>query len=361
VEQFANNPTTTLAGAVTTTNGTTITVSSSAGFPSGGTFRVIIDGEIMKVTGISGVTWSVVRGDGGSTAATHTAGATVYGILTAEALNSIVSVQQAGTEVSNRRILNFVGASVSDDAANNRAIITAAGASYGAGASKPAAGQAGRIYVPSDGAIVSVDTGSAWVGLNPFGLPFTIPPTLSNWTAVNNSTNVITDIPGGGLLFTQPPQQNTNDMVACTRPISNTSSYTVTLAMQMFMWCNAFPYAGLCITDGTKFLTFVIGCPNTSGFDVHIFQWSTYSSNIGSAFSFGAPPYGYTPVVWLRITSDGVNRKYWISMNGVAWMQVYTEAATTFLTETAAGPAIRRYVATGGALIQVSYPSISGV
>ena len=164
------------------TSATTITVASSSGFPGGGNFRILIDSELMEVTGIAGTTWTVVRGNGGTVPATHANGAPIYGILTKEAMDAIVSIQQNGTETSNRRVLNFVGASVADNPGQSHCDITLAGATYGPGANKPAAGQAGRIYVPSDGTIVSVDTGSAWVGLNPASSEMTIPPTVANWT-----------------------------------------------------------------------------------------------------------------------------------------------------------------------------------
>jgi hypothetical protein len=131
VEQFSNNPSTTLtnSGGISS-SATSLTVASGGPFPSSGTFRIIIDGEIIQVTAVSGTTWTIVRGDGGSIAATHAQGANIYGILTAEALNSAVTVQSAGTEVSDRRVLNFVsGATVADNSGSGRCDITISGGS----------------------------------------------------------------------------------------------------------------------------------------------------------------------------------------------------------------------------------------
>jgi hypothetical protein len=71
---------TTLAAAISSTTATSITVSATTGFPGtivNGGFFILIDTEWLFVTGLSGTTWTVVRGQFGSTAATHSNGATV--------------------------------------------------------------------------------------------------------------------------------------------------------------------------------------------------------------------------------------------------------------------------------------------
>ncbi len=72
------NPKTTTRTSTTTAGQTTITVASAAGFPTAGSYYVRIDNEVMSVTGGQGTTtWTVLRGQLGSAAATHAAGATV--------------------------------------------------------------------------------------------------------------------------------------------------------------------------------------------------------------------------------------------------------------------------------------------
>ncbi|MFE5037174.1 hypothetical protein [Streptomyces sp. NPDC056683] len=71
---------TTLSGAIATTSATSITVTSAAGFPGSGNYNIQVDSEVMTVTGGQGTTtWTVTRGVNGSTAATHSGGATVTG------------------------------------------------------------------------------------------------------------------------------------------------------------------------------------------------------------------------------------------------------------------------------------------
>jgi len=74
--------TTTLNGAITSTGATTgITLTSSTGFPTSGTSEIRIDTEDLSYTGISSnVLTGVVRGVNGTTAATHSDGATITDI-----------------------------------------------------------------------------------------------------------------------------------------------------------------------------------------------------------------------------------------------------------------------------------------
>lgn len=69
---------TTLSGSITS-GATTLTVASAAGFPAAkNPFSIQIDSEVMNVTaGMGTTTWTVTRGANGTTAASHTSGASV--------------------------------------------------------------------------------------------------------------------------------------------------------------------------------------------------------------------------------------------------------------------------------------------
>lgn len=89
VESFANNASTALNGNITNSQ-TTITVLSANGFPTTGQYRIIIDSELMLVTGGQGTTtWTVTRNIEGSAAATHANGAPVTHIITAGGLSNM--------------------------------------------------------------------------------------------------------------------------------------------------------------------------------------------------------------------------------------------------------------------------------
>src|SRR5579871_2583687 len=123
-DQFVSNASTTLAAAVTSTSATTISVTSTWGFPSAGNFLILIDAEVMRVTAVSGATWTVARGVNGSTAATHALGAYVTGTLTLYA-----------------NMFGAVGDGVADDTAAIQNAINAAQSSGGTVCFSP-----GKLY-----------------------------------------------------------------------------------------------------------------------------------------------------------------------------------------------------------------------
>lgn len=97
-ERFANAASTTLNGAINNSV-TSITVTSATPFPNAGNFRILIDSEIILVQGVSGSNFTpVLRGQEGSTAASHSNGATVTHILTAGALTQITADHTGATD-----------------------------------------------------------------------------------------------------------------------------------------------------------------------------------------------------------------------------------------------------------------------
>jgi hypothetical protein len=88
-EQFTNDASTTLNGAIGSADAT-LTVNSATGFPATGNFRVRIDNEILLVTSVAGTLWSVTRAveavAGVQAAAAHANGVVVTHVLTAGSL-----------------------------------------------------------------------------------------------------------------------------------------------------------------------------------------------------------------------------------------------------------------------------------
>jgi hypothetical protein len=89
IEQFLTGVTGSLDATINDTV-TTMAIDSATGWPAAGDFRVVIEAETLLVTGVSGVTWTVVRGVDGTTAAAHAGGATVTGMLTKGSLDQIM-------------------------------------------------------------------------------------------------------------------------------------------------------------------------------------------------------------------------------------------------------------------------------
>jgi len=114
VFQYANNPQTTLAGAVTA-GATAIEVASGATFPTRGKFTIVVDSEIMHVTGVSGTTWTVERGKENTSAAAHNNAAAVTAILTRDSF--------LGSRGLDARMFGAVGDGTTDDTAALQAAI----------------------------------------------------------------------------------------------------------------------------------------------------------------------------------------------------------------------------------------------
>jgi len=92
-EVFANLATTTMnQGSTLASGGTSLTVTSSSSFPSTGNFRIKIESEIILVTAVSSNTFTLVRGQEGTSAAAHVDGLAVTHVLTKGAIQA---VQQA--------------------------------------------------------------------------------------------------------------------------------------------------------------------------------------------------------------------------------------------------------------------------
>ncbi len=84
-EQFANNAVSYLSSSINAVV-TTFDIGDASQFPSGGDFVILIDLELIQVTGVSGSTFTCVRGYEGSSAAIHSIGAVVALIVSAGSL-----------------------------------------------------------------------------------------------------------------------------------------------------------------------------------------------------------------------------------------------------------------------------------
>lgn len=94
-EQFTNQASSTLNGAITS-GATSLVVASSANFPTSGNFRILVDAEIMVVTAVSTNTFTVTRAQEGTTAAAHATGVPVTHIVTAGGLSQTVLDNRSG-------------------------------------------------------------------------------------------------------------------------------------------------------------------------------------------------------------------------------------------------------------------------
>lgn len=257
--------------------------------PSSGTFRVLIDTEIVKVTGVSGSTWTIVRGDDGSTAASHTDGTTAYIIVTKAALNALVSIQSSDTEVSNQRILDFDGNfTVTDDSGNSRCKI--AGTTFGE-----------IITPPAIGSFTFDGHGIA-------GTP----------TATQQGNSIYMYQPG-----------TASDAIAELYMSPPATPYSVAVKITVFCLKWGFTSCGPYFGDGTKEVRI---CKQIGNDEVTVEKYTNTTTFSSTAFSQAATL--HSPMNWFKIRDDGTNKSFYISPDGINWYSVYSESSTAWLATT---------------------------
>lgn len=89
IERYANNAQSLLNGGIDNVT-TTVVVDSASSFPTDGQFRVIVGSEVMIVTGVSSNTFTVLRGQDGSAAASHLDDTPIVHIFTYQSIIKIL-------------------------------------------------------------------------------------------------------------------------------------------------------------------------------------------------------------------------------------------------------------------------------
>ena len=276
-EQFANGGISSLATAMTDTVGTSLTVKSAVGFPTVGNFRIIVGTEIMIVTAVQGKTFTVTRGAEGSTAATHSADDAVFHTLTAGSL-------------AQRDIEQF-----------NTGLITA----------RDSPGQAGRIYVPTEG-LVAQDNGSLW---DMMPMNRMAPPSAGDFTWVNQGGSTAADSKGMMLFTTATSASDGLRLLVKAQPAT---PYTITTCMfaqsGTYITSQSIPQYGICWRDSSsgKILTYGPGMANYYGAFAYA-QWTNYTTVSAGQFMYSVP---FAGPIWIRFADDGSNRTVSVSFDG---------------------------------------------
>jgi len=305
-EQFKNLASTTLAEVIDDAV-TEFDVASAMGFTVGD-FRILVDSEIMKVTGVSGTTLTVVRGQEGTPATAHDNGATVKHVLTAGAL-----------EAHDQNDL----------------------AAYDSFANRPAAGAPGRIFLPSDGIFIERDNGSLWEKFGPIW-PMTPPVAADFPTWVNPATSTFTDNKGAPF-FVSAVASTTN--LRCRVKDYPAGSFTVEMAFTLNAWPYGNHIGGLCIRDSISQKLTVFGLYSTTGdMQVIAYNWNSPTSPSGSVTGSAGCHLGEAQLIWLKYYDDGTtNRVISVSVDGYTWAQVASVSRTDFIVPNQIGVWVNGY------------------
>lgn len=184
-ELFTNDAITTLA-APCGSGDATITVASATGFPGSGNFRLRVDNEILLVTAVSGVTFTVSRAveavAGVTAAAAHSSGATVEHVFTAGSVQNVVgptgatgATGAAGPNSVSTATTTTLTGLLEGNGSNVGAVTIGTGLSYSGGT---------LTATGAGGATTGVDVASfATAGTGSQGSPWTGWDTAITWTA----------------------------------------------------------------------------------------------------------------------------------------------------------------------------------
>lgn len=293
IEQFANFPQSTIAnvGGIGSSDGT-LTVASAAAFPTSGNFRILVDNELMLVTAVSGNVFTLTRPIENTSAAGHANGATVTAILTAGGLQQF----RADTNAT------------------------------GAYSSRPAAGRAGRWYIPNDQARVwSLDNGTSW---QPYGPMFAVTdPSAASFSWVNQGSATVTT-QYGGIYLTVPPGSGSNSLNIYETTITGSSQVTMLLAINGGGAANVWN-AGVsirCPAQGPQVATYVFG-GGATGFGSFIYNtWTnptTFGSTVGSIAYTAGNIWPGCSYIWFRRRVVGATAFLAFSGDGINFGDIF--------------------------------------
>lgn len=308
VEHFANNASSTLTSGIDAST-TSITLVDASKFSATGTFRIVIESEIMLVTARLTNTLTVVRGAESTIATSHNSGATATEIMTAG------GVQQFRSD--NIQVDTY--------------------------ANLPTVGTAGRLYRTSDGNISFIDNGTTWL---PFGptVPLIQPPVASNFTISQTGTNNTIVDDSGGLFLTAIQRIASTDgsVIGLPNPGGTGAAYTLTAGIIHIPGgkngtAGFFNYhitgIGLYNSSTTQYRSMFV---YTTGSGDYRFQLRG-GTGLTSAGTFVFDVGGYSttggPMTWFRVQDDGTTNRTWsLSNDGRHFVPITVEARTTTFT-----------------------------
>jgi hypothetical protein len=201
-------------------------------------------------------------------------------------------------------------------------------------ASRPAASNAGDLYLPSDGVVIERDTGAAWVPWGPL-YPLTEPPAVASFGWVNQGTSTATKEKGGLYLAGQNSTGSGVHAVRALTKAAPATPYTVTLA-----WLPNFPisltncFAGLVwrqSSDG-KLVAYWIGRTTAGALQLLVSKYTNASTLSANYTSITEQHLAFGGVIWLQFSDDGTNRICRWGTDGQHWQDFHSVGRTDFLT-----------------------------
>lgn len=298
-EQYNNNASTTLSTAITTLGQSTIVVTSGTGFPSTGNFRILILGEILLVTAVSGTTWTVTRGVEGTQPVTAAIGTPVDHVMTAGALSTIRSES----------------------------------CNVGTYANLPSSGmQTGDLYIPTDSFYDLIRyNGSSWDHFRNGRL--LTPPVNASYSWDNTGNGTVTTTYGGVVAIAS---QAISGQVNFRYKTAPSPPYTISVGFLPHYTHTNYAQVGIGWRDSTgKIILNSVGYNNA---------WVNRRSKWNSSTSYNSDYTQYSihpmlihgPICWMQLQHDNTNLIFNVSSNGINWTNVGSASKTDFVNASGA-------------------------
>ena len=296
-EILQNGSQTTLSAAISSTSATSITVTTGSVFPSTGNFHLLVESEIMVCTARSSNTLTVVRGQEGTTPATHASGLPITMILTQGTLQRYGRDNDPFFDSSRPAFASIV------DANGN-------------------------------------------------------PLTLSSFTAVNTGNGVEASDQNGTIVLAYPALAsaawNTN---AYVRPQPSTP-YSVVAGFRMIMATgplannSEYLWPGICFRNSSNSNLFLCSLvPYNYVWEFRADWMANDTSGVEENLVSQRAMYWIGDTIWMKGTNDGANITWYLSHDGINWVQMGQWSATAYFTPNEVGFFASNYDVSTGAIV----------
>lgn len=189
--------------------------------------------------------------------------------------------------------------------------------------SRPAAGNDGSLFLPSDGLAIDRDNGSTWAPWGPIS-PLTA-PVDGDFAWINQGSATVSAAKGAIYLSTPADAGATNNL-RIRKKAAPATPYTITAAILPMMQDVDFHSAGLCFRQSSDGKLAVIALDKTA---IGINKYTDHATFSANYVNVTITHRGLT---FFRIADNGTNRICSISNDGVNFFQAHSVSRTDFLT-----------------------------
>jgi len=197
---------------------------------------------------------------------------------------------------------------------------------YDTYANKPAAGNPGAVFIPSDGLLLEVDDGTKWV---PQGLvyPDLVKPVLNDFSWINQGSAVVDDSKGY-IKMTQDALSGLQlRMLVKTAP---STPYSITAMIIPDVTKSNYNSVGLVWRESSTGRVINLGFGHG---DYHFMgQKYTNPNTWNSNYFAGAAFFPVDGPIFLRLTDNGTDRLMYYSHTGNYWRLLHSVGRTDFMT-----------------------------